>query len=70
MLTASAEAATLPPGVRFLPGSVNGLLISDKVLVYGDAGARVKSVHYLLFTEARRDVVWAGVPLVARGRPQ
>ena len=37
------------------------------MLVYGDAGARVKSVRYLLFTEARRDVVWAGVPLVARG---
>jgi len=67
MMTASAEAATLPAGVRFLPGSVNGLLISGKVLVYGDAAARVKSVHYLLFTEARRDVVWAGVPLVARG---
>jgi len=36
------------------------------VLVYGDARDRVKTVPYVLFTEARRDVVWAGAPLVAR----
>jgi glyoxylase-like metal-dependent hydrolase (beta-lactamase superfamily II) len=53
--------------VRFLPGPVNGLLVGDKVLVYGDAGERVKAVPYVLFTQARRDVVWAGAPLVARG---
>lgn len=67
MLAVSAAAATLPAGVRFFPGSVNGLLIGGKALVYGDAGAHVKSVPYVLFTEARRDVVWAGVSLVARG---
>jgi len=66
-MTGWAKAATLPAGVRFLPGPVNGLLIGDQALVYGDPDARVKSVSYVLFTEARRDVAWAGVPLVARG---
>jgi glyoxylase-like metal-dependent hydrolase (beta-lactamase superfamily II) len=67
MMMASPKAATLPDSVRFLHGSVNGLLIADKALVYGDPGAHVKSVPYVLFTEARRDVVWAGAALVARG---
>jgi glyoxylase-like metal-dependent hydrolase (beta-lactamase superfamily II) len=61
------RAAPLPAGVRFLPGPVNGLLVSDKVLVYGDPSFRVKGVSHVLFTHARRDVVWAGVPVVARG---
>ena len=63
----AARAAQLPSSVQFLPGPVNGLLIAGKVLVYGDARDRVKAVTFLLFTEARRDVVWAGTPLVARG---
>jgi glyoxylase-like metal-dependent hydrolase (beta-lactamase superfamily II) len=63
----AARAAQLPSGVQFLPGPVNGLLVGAKVLVYGDARNRVNAVPYVLFTEARRDVVWAGGPLVARG---
>jgi len=63
----AARAAQLPSSVQFLPGPVNGLLIAGNVLVYGDATDRVKAVTFLLFTEARRDVVWAGTPLVARG---
>src|ERR1700735_2730833 len=60
-------AGPLPSGVQFLPGPVNGLLVGRKVLVYGDADSSVNSVPYLLFTEARRDVVWAGASLAARG---
>jgi glyoxylase-like metal-dependent hydrolase (beta-lactamase superfamily II) len=67
LLWTAAGAAPLPSGVRFLPGPVNGLLVQDKVLVYGDAANRVKAVRYVLFPEARRDVAWAGAPLVARG---
>ena len=63
----AARAASLPASVRFLPGPVNGLLIGNKVLVYGDVRDRVRAPSYVLFTEARRDVVWAGAPLVARG---
>jgi glyoxylase-like metal-dependent hydrolase (beta-lactamase superfamily II) len=67
MMTAALEAAQLPSTVQFLPGAVNGLLVNGKVLVYGDAAGRMKAVPYVLFTEARRDVVWAGAPLVTRG---
>lgn len=63
----AARAGQLPSGVQFLPGPVNGLLVGGKVLVYGAAGDRVKAVPYVLFTEARRDVVWAGASLVSRG---
>src|ERR1700722_668238 len=64
---AAGGAGPLPPSVQFLPGPVNGLLVGNKVLVYGDARGRVNSVPYVLFTEARRDVVWAGAALAARG---
>jgi glyoxylase-like metal-dependent hydrolase (beta-lactamase superfamily II) len=64
---AAVGAGPLPSGVRFLPGPVNGLLVGHTVLVYGDTGGRVKPVPYVLFTEARRDVVWAGASLAAGG---
>ncbi len=69
LLFAAAElqGCSLPSEARFLPGPVNGLLISGKVLVYGDAGSRVQHASHVLFTHARRDVVWAGAPLVERG---
>lgn len=63
----AARAGQLPFDVRFLPGPVNGLLVADRVLIYGNAADRVRKVPYVLFTEGRRDVVWAGAPLVARG---
>jgi glyoxylase-like metal-dependent hydrolase (beta-lactamase superfamily II) len=67
VVAAGTRAAPLPSGVQFVAGPVNGLLVQDKVLVYGDPGGHVKAVPYVLFTEARRDVAWAGVLLVARG---
>lgn len=67
MLAAAAHPASLPPAARFLPGPINGLLVNGKVLVYGDATGREKTARYVLFTEARRDVVWAGAPFVKRG---
>ena len=57
----------LPSGVRFLPGPVNGPLVNGRVLVYGDTGGRVKEASHVLFTHARRDVVWAGTALVRDG---
>jgi glyoxylase-like metal-dependent hydrolase (beta-lactamase superfamily II) len=66
-VAAVGQAAQLPPEVRFIPGPVNGLLLRGKVLVYGDPRGRLKNISHLLFTHARRDVVWAGVPLVAAG---
>ena len=66
-IVAAGEASPLPSGVRFLPGPVNGLLVGGKVLVYGDSASRVSGVSHVLFTEARRDVVWAGRAQVAAG---
>lgn len=60
-------AGQLPREARVLPGPVNGLLIQQQILVYGDAGARLQSASHVLFTHARRDVAWAGARLVARG---
>ncbi len=60
-------AAELPDGMRFLPGPVNGLLVRDRVLVYGDPEDRAANVRYVLFTHARRDAVWAGTAAVGRG---
>lgn len=62
-----APASELPAGLRFLPGPVNGLLVRDRVLVYGAPEAGADNVRYVLFTHARRDVVWAGAPLAAGG---
>lgn len=64
---AATGAAPLPAGVHFLSGPVNGLLINNSVLVYGDSAANVKNVAYVLFTDARRDVAWAGIPPVQAG---
>lgn len=67
LLFGTSLYAALPNGVRFLPGAVNGLLVDGKVVVYGDAGGRLKNVRTVLFTEARRDVAWAGAQMVAAG---
>lgn len=64
---AFAQTPPLPASVRFLPGPANGLLVNGKVLVYGDPGGTVRNASYVLFTEARRDVAWAGVRPVAAG---
>jgi glyoxylase-like metal-dependent hydrolase (beta-lactamase superfamily II) len=63
----AAHTSSLPSEVRFLPGPVNGLLVAGKVLVYGDPGSQTNAVPYVLFTHARRDMVWAGAPLVRGG---
>lgn len=67
LFSSASIAASLPSSVRFLPGDINGLLIKPDILVYGDSASRIKSAQYVLFTHARRDVVWAGARFVAAG---
>src|SRR5215471_19566523 len=67
MVARVAAAGPLPSGIQFLPGAVNGVVVDGKVVIYGDPTGDIKAAPYVLFTEARRDVVWAGAPLVARG---
>ena len=58
----------LPPGVRFIPGPVNGVFIEREgrsLAVYGDPSGQRPAPDVVLLTHARRDVTWA-----ARGLPQ
>jgi glyoxylase-like metal-dependent hydrolase (beta-lactamase superfamily II) len=54
-------------------GDINGALIhsgedgESRLIVYGDPADVVSDADLVLFTHARRDVVWAGQDLVARG---
>ena len=60
----------LAPGVELVQGPVNGLLITRNgktLAVYGDPGLRQHAAGMVLFTHHRRDVVWAGRPLVEAG---
>ncbi len=65
-----ATAENLSPSVRLLPGPVNGVSIERNgrtLLVYGDPSGTVEEADMVLFTHARRDVVWAGTDPVERG---
>ncbi len=67
---AAQDAACLSASVRLLPGSVNGVCVErdgHTLVVYGDPSAAVQQADMVLFTHARRDVVWAGRNLVEQG---
>jgi glyoxylase-like metal-dependent hydrolase (beta-lactamase superfamily II) len=56
--------------VSVINGPVNGVLIhrgGKTLAVYGDPRAKPEKVEKVLFTHARRDVVWAGRVMVANG---
>ena len=53
-------------------GAVNGVFIEKngkKLVVYGDPDNELKMADLTLFTHFRRDVIWAGRNLVAKGSP-
>ncbi|HUS08232.1 MAG TPA: MBL fold metallo-hydrolase [Bryobacteraceae bacterium] len=60
-------AGPLPTGARFLPGPVNGLLVANRVLIYGDPTSQINGASHIFFTHARRDVVWPAVRALASG---
>lgn len=67
---APITAETITGGLTVIHGPVNGVLLErgDKRLaVYGDPRAATTDVDVVLFTHHRRDVAWAGRPLVERG---
>ena len=56
--------------VTVVHGAVNGVLLDRsgrRLAVYGDPRPRADPVDVVLFTHHRRDVVWAGRPLVEQG---
>ena len=60
----------LPPGLRFIPGPVNGAFIErngKSLAVYGDPSGRSPTPDTVLLTQARRDVTWAARGLARRG---
>ncbi len=69
-LCPAGEDVTLSAHVRVSPGTVNGVAIErdgHRLVVYGDPQQSWSKAEIVLFTHARRDVVWAGRSLVARG---
>lgn len=67
---AEVQPVELVKGLRVVPGSINGILISSggkTLAVYGDPREAREKVDTVLFTHHRRDVVWAGRPLVDAG---
>jgi glyoxylase-like metal-dependent hydrolase (beta-lactamase superfamily II) len=76
LFTLPSRASEQPPvehlggGLTVVRGAVNGVLIErggKRLAVYGDPRDRPAAVDTVLFTHHRRDVVWAGRPLVASG---
>lgn len=67
---AAQDTARLSPSVRLLPGAINGVAVERNgrtLAVYGDPSETLHQADMVLFTHARRDVVWAGRNLVERG---
>jgi glyoxylase-like metal-dependent hydrolase (beta-lactamase superfamily II) len=64
----SAEKIT--PTVSFIPGPINGVLITrsnHSAAIYGDSRDHAPAVEKVLFTHHRRDVAWAGRAAVDAG---
>jgi len=60
----------IAPHVRISSGAVNGAFIESngkKLVVYGDPKKEIRKAEMVLFTDFRRDVVWAGRDLVKKG---
>lgn len=56
--------------VRIIPGAINGVFIEKNgryLVVYGDPKDELKKADMVLFTDFRRDVIWAGRTLVKNG---
>ena len=71
-LLPSTYSQKISKSVRVSAGAVNGVLIEKngkKLVVYGDPDNELKKADLILFTHFRRDVIWAGRNLVAKGSP-
>ncbi len=67
---ADAEAQSIAPGVVVIRGPVNGVVVTHgtgSLAIYGDPRHKAAPVQRVLFTDGRRDVVWAGRTLVRNG---
>ena len=65
-----SDVQKISQSVRIISGAVNGVVIEKngkKLVVYGDPKDNIRSADMVLFTDFRRDVVWAGRNLVHNG---
>jgi glyoxylase-like metal-dependent hydrolase (beta-lactamase superfamily II) len=70
LLVQCSHSDNLSPSVAVQPGAVNGVVVTrqgKKLVIYGDPGNDNKSADMVLFTDFRRDVIWAGKNLVNGG---
>ena len=66
----TGPSSKLSPNLTLITGDINGAIIksgSKRLVVYGDPGGVLSGAETVLFTHARRDVVWAGRALVGKG---
>jgi glyoxylase-like metal-dependent hydrolase (beta-lactamase superfamily II) len=66
----SSPVSKISPHLSLIRGDINGAVIEsgrNRLVVYGDPAHVLHRVDMVLFTHARRDVVWAGKDLVMNG---
>jgi glyoxylase-like metal-dependent hydrolase (beta-lactamase superfamily II) len=66
----SGPTTKILPNLTLIRGDINGAIIKsdrNRLVVYGDPSQVLSGGEMVLFTHARRDVVWAGKNLVANG---
>lgn len=69
-ISSAGEVQELSPRVSLCRDSVNGVFIESQgqvLVIYGDPAGRLEKAQKVLFTDSRRDLVWAGRSLVDKG---
>jgi glyoxylase-like metal-dependent hydrolase (beta-lactamase superfamily II) len=66
----SSPTSEISPNLALIRGDINGAIIKsggNRLVVYGDPAHVLSGAEMVLFTHARRDVIWAGRSLVMNG---
>ena len=67
----SSPTSEISPNLSLIRGDINGAIIKSgrnrRLVVYGDPANILSEADMVLFTHARRDVIWAGRSLVVKG---
>ncbi|MCK5345164.1 MAG: hypothetical protein KAR20_17265, partial [Candidatus Heimdallarchaeota archaeon] len=66
----SGPITKISPNLELIRGDINGAVIKsgkNRLVVYGDPSDALSQADMVLFTHARRDVIWAGKNLVMKG---
>ena len=66
----SADRIKISPHVTLIQDAVNGVVIEKgdhNLIIYGDPTTKIQKADKMLFTHHRRDLIWAGRPLVEKG---